>query len=56
MTSDPSTERVLRVAVLGCGNVGAALVGILGIVAAVYNMRQTNVRKPAAAAVPESTR
>ena len=34
----------------------AALVGILGIVAAVYNLRQTNVRKPAAAAVPESTR
>ena len=36
--------------------ISAALVGILGIVAAVYNLRQTNVRKPAAAAVPESTR
>ncbi len=29
MTSAPPTERTLRVAVLGCGNVGAALVGIL---------------------------
>ena len=29
MTSAPSPERTLRVAVLGCGNVGAALVGIL---------------------------
>ena len=29
MTSAPSTDRHLRVAVLGCGNVGAALVGIL---------------------------
>jgi homoserine dehydrogenase len=29
VTSAPSTERHLRVAVLGCGNVGAALVGIL---------------------------
>ncbi|HEY5108306.1 MAG TPA: homoserine dehydrogenase [Acidimicrobiales bacterium] len=29
MTSAPSTERTLRVAVLGCGNVGSALVGIL---------------------------
>lgn len=29
MTSAPTTPRTLRVAVLGCGNVGAALVGIL---------------------------
>ncbi len=29
MTSAPTTERTLRIAVLGCGNVGAALVGIL---------------------------
>ena len=29
MNSAPPTERALRVAVLGCGNVGAALVGIL---------------------------
>ena len=29
MTSAHTTERTLRVAVLGCGNVGAALVGIL---------------------------
>jgi len=29
VTSAPSTERTLRVAVLGCGNVGSALVGIL---------------------------
>jgi len=29
VTSAPSPERTLRVAVLGCGNVGAALVGIL---------------------------
>ncbi len=29
MTSAPSSERVVRVAVLGCGNVGSALVGIL---------------------------
>jgi homoserine dehydrogenase len=29
VTSVPSPERTLRVAVLGCGNVGSALVGIL---------------------------
>jgi len=29
VTSAPTTERTLRIAVLGCGNVGAALVGIL---------------------------
>ena len=29
MTLAPSSERVVRVAVLGCGNVGSALVGIL---------------------------
>ena len=29
MTSAPQAERTLRVAVLGCGNVGSALVGIL---------------------------
>ena len=30
MTSAPATPRDVRVAILGCGNVGAALVGILG--------------------------
>jgi hypothetical protein len=34
----------------------AALVGIMGIAAAVYNLRQTGVRRPAAPAVPETTR
>ena len=29
MTSSPATPRDVRVAILGCGNVGAALVGIL---------------------------
>ena len=29
MTSSPSPDRVVRIAVLGCGNVGSALVGIL---------------------------
>ncbi len=29
VTLAPPTERVMRIAVLGCGNVGSALVGIL---------------------------
>ncbi len=29
MTSAPSSERTVRLAVLGCGNVGSALVGIV---------------------------
>ena len=29
MTSSPSPDRVVRIAVLGCGNVGSALIGIL---------------------------
>lgn|ERR1700690_659547 len=36
--------------------VSAALVGIMGIAAAAYNLRQTGVRRPAAPAIPETTR
>ena len=36
--------------------ISAALVGIMGIVAAAYNLRQTTVKRPAAAPVPETTR